>query len=79
MRIAGRGKRGCLIAFGPNLPKLHQRIADYVIRIFRGVNPGVLPIEGPTHIELVVNMKTARALGLIIPPAIHARTDEVIE
>jgi putative tryptophan/tyrosine transport system substrate-binding protein len=62
-------ERGCLIANGPSLPTLYKRIADYVIRIFRGADPGVLPIEGPEN----------SAGGLIIPPAIHSRADEVIE
>jgi len=52
---------------------------DYVARIFRGASPAELPIEGPTHYEFAVNLKTAKELGLTIPPSILARADEVIE
>jgi hypothetical protein len=55
------------------------RTADYVARIFRGAAPGDLPIEQPTHYEFAVNLKTAKALNLAIPPAILARADDVIE
>jgi putative tryptophan/tyrosine transport system substrate-binding protein len=60
-------ERGCLIGCGPNLSKLYQRVGDYVARIFRGADPGELPIEGPTRIEKVLNLKTARALGSLFP------------
>ena len=70
---------GCLLGYGPNLAKLRGRTADYVTRIFRGTAPGELPIEQPTHFDFAVNLKTAKSLGLSIPPAILARADEIIE
>ena len=76
---AEMARAGCLIGFGPNRPELRRRAAHYVARIFRGANPAELPIEAPTHFELAINLRTARALGLEIPPALLARADEVIE
>lgn len=70
---------GCLIGYGPHLPELYRRVVDYVVRIFRGAAPGELPIEGPTRIELALNANTARALGLVLPAALVARADAVIE
>jgi putative ABC transport system substrate-binding protein len=72
-------ERGCLIGYGPNLAELYRRVADYVVRIFRGADPGELPVEGPTHIEFILNVKTAHALGVSLPEALLARADEVIE
>jgi putative ABC transport system substrate-binding protein len=71
--------QGCLLGYGPDYTELQRRVADYVARILRGAAPGDLPIEQPTHYELAVNLKTAAALGLTIPPSILARADEVIE
>ena len=71
-------EQGCLLGYGPDAAKLDHR-ADYVARIFRGAAAGDLPIEQPTHYEFAVNLKTAKALGLTIPPTILARADEVIE
>jgi putative tryptophan/tyrosine transport system substrate-binding protein len=70
---------GGLIAFGPYNADLFRRAAPYVDRILRGGNPGELPVQVPTKFELVVNLKTARALGLDIPPTILVRADNVIE
>jgi putative tryptophan/tyrosine transport system substrate-binding protein len=70
---------GCLVSYGPNRAALRRRLAHYVARIFRGAAPGELPIEAPTHFELTVNLKTARALGIELPPSLLARADEVIE
>ena len=70
---------GCLVGYGPDFAELLRRTADYVARIFRGASPGDLPIEGPTHFEFAVNLKTAKALGITIPPAIIVRADDVIE
>jgi putative tryptophan/tyrosine transport system substrate-binding protein len=69
----------CLLGYGPDYAELMARNADYVARIFRGASPGELPIEQPTHFGFAVNLKTAKALGLAIPPAILARADDVIE
>jgi putative ABC transport system substrate-binding protein len=72
-------EQGCLLGYGPDIVELNSRNADYVARIFRGAAPGDLPIEQPTHYQFAVNLKTAKALGLAIPPAILARADDVIE
>jgi len=72
-------EQGCLLGYGPAIAELNRRNADYVARIFRGASPADLPIEQPTHFEFAVNLTTAKALGLSIPPAILARADDVIE
>jgi putative ABC transport system substrate-binding protein len=76
---AEMARSGCLLGYGPDYIELQNSVANYVARIFRGAAPGELPIEGPTHYEFTVNLKTAKALGLSIPPSILARADEVIE
>jgi len=70
---------GGLIAYGTDFPELFRRAAEYIDRVLKGDKPGELPIEQPTKYELAINLKTAKALGLTIPPSLFARADEVIE
>jgi putative ABC transport system substrate-binding protein len=68
-----------LLSYGPDFQSLYGGAAVFIDKIFKGAKPADLPVERPTRFELVVNLKTAKALGLTVPPSVLARVDEVIE
>ena len=72
-------KEGGFMAYGPRFPQLFRQRARMAIKVLRGIKPADIPVEQPTNIELAINLKTAKALGLAVPPTLLARADEVIE
>ena len=70
---------GGLVSYGPNYPDLFRRAADFVDKILRGTKPADIPVEQPTKFDLVINLVTAKALGLPVSPMLLVRADEVIE
>jgi putative ABC transport system substrate-binding protein len=70
---------GGLMSYGPNQPEYFKRLAVYIDKVLKGAKPGDLPVEQPTKFDFVINLKTAKAMGLALPPSLVARADQVIE
>ena len=79
LELTGYPEAGCLMSYAPSIREIFRRAAQFVDKILRGAKPADLPVEQPTKFEFVINMKTAKALGLTIPPSLLLRADQVIE
>ena len=79
MGVADYAQLGGLVSYATNIPEQFRRLASYVDRVLKGAKPGELPIEQPSKFELVVNLKTAAALGVTVPRSVLLRADRVIE
>ena len=75
----GAASDGAMIAFGPDYLHMYRRVGSYVDRILKGAKPADLAVQQPTKFDLIINLKTAKALGLTIPPSLLQRADQVIE
>jgi putative ABC transport system substrate-binding protein len=70
---------GVLATYGPNVPRLYRRAGAFIDKILKGANPAGIPVEQPEEFQLLINLRTAEAIGIAVPPAILARADKVIE
>jgi putative tryptophan/tyrosine transport system substrate-binding protein len=77
--VTGFAEAGVLVSYGPNFADITRRAVAYVDKILKGAKPADLPVEQSTKFELIINLKTAKALGLTIPPSLLGRADEVIQ
>ena len=79
LQLGGLAKGGLLLTYNQEITRQNTRVAEYVDKILRGAKPSELPVEQATELLLVINLKTAKTLGLTVPPSLIARADEVIE